>query len=61
MIVSPLCFKTNALVLPSVYNPANGAAIGSVPNMTAQETEEAVSAAYTAFQTWKQTTAKVQT
>ena len=43
----------------SVYNPASGQEIGSVPNMTAADTEEAVNIAYNAFQTWKQTTAKV--
>lgn len=41
-------------------NPANGKVIGSVPDMDAADTEKAVQVAYKAFQSWKETTAKVR-
>jgi len=42
-----------------VTNPANGDALGSVPEMGQAETKEAIKAAEKAFQTWGKTTAKV--
>lgn len=42
----------------AVYNPANGEEIGSVPDMGAAETEEAVAAAQKAFESWSRKTAK---
>ena len=42
-----------------VTNPANGNLIGRVPDMKADDAEEAIKCAYKAFQSWKQTTAKV--
>ena len=42
-----------------VVNPANGRVLGSVPDMEAKDVEQAVEAAHTAFNTWKDTTAKV--
>ncbi|XP_060078481.1 succinate-semialdehyde dehydrogenase, mitochondrial-like [Ylistrum balloti] len=41
-----------------VINPSTGGVIGSVPDMDAQDTEEAIKVAYKAFQTWKETTAR---
>jgi len=41
-----------------VHNPMNGAVIGSVPDMDAGDTENAVQAANAAFKSWRQTTAK---
>lgn len=41
-------------------NPANGKVIGSVPDMDAVDTEKAIQVAYKAFQSWKETTAKVR-
>ena len=41
-----------------VTNPADGANIGSVPKMGADETKMAIDAAQTAFQSWRHTTAK---
>nr|XP_022301487.1 glutarate-semialdehyde dehydrogenase DavD-like isoform X1 [Crassostrea virginica] len=41
-----------------VLNPANGKLIGSVPDMDATDTENAIKVAYKAFQSWKETTAK---
>lgn len=41
-------------------NPANGKVIGSVPDMDAADTEKAIQVAYKAFQSWKETTAKVR-
>lgn len=45
----------------AVLNPANGKLIGSVPDMDASDTESAIKVAYKAFQSWKETTAKVCT
>jgi len=42
----------------NVVNPANGAIITSVPDMTAEDAESAVVAADNAFLTWRKTTAK---
>jgi len=41
-----------------VRNPANDKVIGNVPNQGEQETQQAIDAAYDAFQTWRWTTAK---
>lgn len=41
-----------------VTNPANGEVVGTVADMGEQETQAAIDAAYTAFQTWQKTTAK---
>ncbi|XP_064629008.1 succinate-semialdehyde dehydrogenase, mitochondrial-like [Lineus longissimus] len=41
-----------------VTNPANGAVLGSVPDMDQQDVVEAIKIAHQAFQTWKKTTAK---
>ncbi|KAF2361915.1 Aldehyde dehydrogenase domain [Trinorchestia longiramus] len=41
-----------------VVNPASGKVIGSVPAMNTSDAEEAVAAAHTAFQSWRNTTAK---
>ncbi len=43
----------------SVINPSSGKVIGSVPDMNETDAEEAVKAAYKAFQTWKETSPKV--
>lgn len=43
----------------SVVNPSTGAVLGTVPDMGEAEARSAVNAAYKAFQTWKDTTAKV--
>lgn len=40
-----------------VVNPATGAVIGAIPDSGAAETERAVEAAQTAFETWRKTTA----
>lgn len=40
-----------------VYNPANGKLVGVVPYAGEDETNEAIDAAYDAFQTWSKTTA----
>jgi succinate-semialdehyde dehydrogenase/glutarate-semialdehyde dehydrogenase len=42
----------------SVVNPANGAAIGSVPNMGTEETRKAINAANAAWPMWREKTAK---
>ncbi|EJD00953.1 succinate-semialdehyde dehydrogenase [Fomitiporia mediterranea MF3/22] len=42
----------------SVTNPATGKEIGTVPEMGMKETQEAITAAQTAFKSWKMTTAK---
>ena len=44
----------------SVFNPSSGSVVGVVPDMNADDADVAVKAAYRAFQTWKQTTAKVR-
>ncbi|XP_045134855.1 succinate-semialdehyde dehydrogenase, mitochondrial-like isoform X2 [Portunus trituberculatus] len=41
-----------------VTNPANGEVVGSVADMGEEETQAAIDAAHTAFQTWHKTTAK---
>ncbi|XP_064604978.1 succinate-semialdehyde dehydrogenase, mitochondrial-like isoform X2 [Liolophura sinensis] len=41
-----------------VVNPSTGAVLGTVPDMGEAEAQSAVDAAYKAFQTWKDTTAK---
>ncbi|XP_069142058.1 succinate-semialdehyde dehydrogenase, mitochondrial-like isoform X2 [Argopecten irradians] len=41
-----------------VVNPSTGGVVGSVPDMDATDTEEAIKVAYKAFQSWKETTAK---
>jgi succinate-semialdehyde dehydrogenase/glutarate-semialdehyde dehydrogenase len=41
-----------------VFNPANGEILGSVPDMGAIETEQAIAAAKKAFPAWRATTAK---
>ena len=43
----------------TVYNPANGAEIGEMSDLTADDTKPAVDAAYEAFKTWSKTPAKV--
>lgn len=48
-------------LIVAVLNPANGKLIGSVPDMDATDTENAIKVAYKAFQSWKETTAKVCT
>ena len=40
-----------------VFNPATLTALGSLPNMGADETNEAILSAHQAFQTWKKSTA----
>ncbi|HEY8190152.1 MAG TPA: NAD-dependent succinate-semialdehyde dehydrogenase [Micavibrio sp.] len=42
----------------TVTNPANGAIIGSVPDMGVKETEQAIAAAKAAFPAWRKLTAK---
>lgn len=42
-----------------VIDPASGKVVGSVPDMDARDTAKAIQAAADAFQTWKNTTAKV--
>ena len=42
-----------------VKNPANGQELGEVPDMGANDAELAIEYAYDAFQSWKETTAKV--
>jgi delta 1-pyrroline-5-carboxylate dehydrogenase len=42
-----------------VIDPASGKVVGSVPDMDAYDTAKAIQAATDAFQTWKNTTAKV--
>ncbi|KAK3102046.1 hypothetical protein FSP39_008358 [Pinctada imbricata] len=41
-----------------VVNPASGKVIGNVPDMDANDVQNAVEQAFRAFQTWKETTAK---
>ncbi len=41
-----------------VRNPADGLLIGTVPNMGAKETTDAILSAHTAFQTWRRYTAQ---
>ncbi|KAJ3641197.1 hypothetical protein Zmor_027712 [Zophobas morio] len=41
-----------------VVNPATGATIGTAPDMSTQDTQQAIEAAHQAFQTWQDTTAK---
>ena len=41
-----------------VINPANGVEIGRIPDLGVAETEDAIKAAYQAFQVWRETTAK---
>ncbi|XP_052778699.1 succinate-semialdehyde dehydrogenase, mitochondrial-like [Mya arenaria] len=45
-------------ILCQVFNPSTEEVVGSVANMGCREAEDAVSKAYSAFQTWKATTAK---
>lgn len=45
--------------LPSVINPATGKELGTVPDMNEDDTRQAIQVAFKAFQTWKETTAKV--
>lgn len=47
----------NEKVFP-VINPANGTVIGEVPDMDIHDTQKAITAAASAFKTWKLTTAK---
>jgi len=47
------------IVMFLVVNPADGNVIGNVPDMVGDDVNHAVEAAYSAFQTWKLTTAKV--
>ena len=42
-----------------VFNKATGEVLGNVPDMNRDDAEDAVKKAYEAFQTWKNTTAKV--
>jgi acyl-CoA reductase-like NAD-dependent aldehyde dehydrogenase len=42
-----------------VIDPASGKVVGSVPDMDAHDTAKAIQAAADAFQSWKNTTAKV--
>jgi len=44
----------------NVYNPANGALVGTVPNMDVKDAENAIEAAHSAFYSdeWKNFTAK---
>lgn len=41
-----------------VFNPSNGDKIGTVPDMNAADTEKAIQCAQTAFESWRETTAK---
>lgn len=41
-----------------VYNPANGELIGTVPRLSGEETQLAIEAAETAWQSWRKRTAK---
>lgn len=41
-----------------VTNPATGQVIGAAPDMDKTDTQQAIEAAYTAFKTWKDSTAK---
>lgn len=41
-----------------VFNPANGNIVGTVPDMSIEDTEVAIESAHKAFQTWKDTTPK---
>lgn len=42
----------------TVVNPVNSEVIGSVPNFSVDDTEKAITAASSAFTTWRETTAK---
>ena len=42
-------------------NPSTGEVVGTVPDMAVTDLETATQNAYKAFQTWKKTTAKVDT
>lgn len=42
-----------------VFNPADGQIVGSVPDMSEEDTEYAITAAKKAFIEWKTTTPKV--
>ena len=44
-----------------VFNPATEEVLAQVPDMDDNDTELAIKSAHTAFQTWKNTTAKVNT
>ena len=44
----------------SVTNPATGKVIASVPNMGAEDAENAIQVAFRAFQAWREVTAKVR-
>lgn len=41
-----------------VFNPSNGSKIGTVPDMNAGDAEKAIQYAQTAFESWRETTAK---
>ena len=43
-----------------VYNPSTGEKIGCVPDMNIDDTEKAIQYAAEAFETWRDTTAKVE-
>ena len=47
------------ILLLIVTNPADQRVIGHVPDMSEADVNEAVKSAYTAFESWKKTTAKV--
>lgn len=44
--------------LLEVYNPANGSLVGSVPDMSIEDTQKAIDSASKAFETWQHSTAK---
>jgi len=46
-------------LLRTVTNPTTGEVIGCLADMGAEETEQAILAAYRAFYSWHNTTAKV--
>lgn len=63
-LFQPHCFIDNQWVdsanqaTTEVYNPANGALIGTVPNLTSEQIDEAINSAYQAHLEWKQTSAE---
>lgn len=47
------------LIFLPVYNPSTGEKIGCVPDMNTDDTQTAIQYAAEAFETWRDTTAKV--
>ena len=54
-----LMIESLLVLIDIVVNPATGKVLGSVPDMDATDTKNAIESAYRAFQTWKETTATV--